>query len=100
MTHNVDLYRRLRGLEGTKFASGFLSEDYTKQQWEYYREIVKSVAARLRGLKDFFIRLSWPVHTVKVKIRNEMEVVLEKVVMGEEYDSFERGKTLARNRFD
>ena len=100
MTYDVDLHKHHRGLEGTKFARGYLSEDYTKQQWEHYREIVKPVAARLRGLKDFFIRLSWPVHTAKVKVRDGMEVVLEKAVMGEKYDSFERGKTLRRDRSD
>lgn len=72
-------------------------KDLTKEKWECYREIIKPVATRLRGLKDFFLRLSWPVQTAKVKARDAMEAELERVVMGEEYDSFKRGKTLTNS---
>ncbi|OJJ85592.1 uncharacterized protein ASPGLDRAFT_56964 [Aspergillus glaucus CBS 516.65] len=72
-------------------------KDPTKEKWECYREIIKPVATRLRGLKDFFLRLSWPVQTAKVKARDAMEAELERAVMGEEYDSFKRGKTLTNS---
>lgn len=72
-------------------------KDPTKEKWECYQGIIEPVAVGLRGLKDFFLRLSWPVQTAKVKARDAMEVELERAVMGEEYDSFKRGKTLTNS---
>lgn len=60
----------------------YYSEDYTTQKWACYRGTVEPVASRLRGLKDFFMRISCPLKIAKVKVRDGMELELERMVMG------------------
>ena len=43
-------------------------------------------------LKDFFVRLAWPVDRDKVAKREDCERKLEKLVMGKDYDAEARGK--------
>lgn len=73
------------------------NKDPTKEKWECYWDIIEPVAARLRGLKNFFLRLSWPVQTTKMKVRDAMEVGLERGVMRDGYDILKRGKTLTNS---
>lgn len=72
-------------------------KDPTKEKWGCYRGIIEPVAVRLRGLKDSLVRLSWPVQTAKVKVRDAMEVELRRAVMEKEYDSSKRGKMLTNS---
>lgn len=69
--------------------------DYESKNPECYEQIVKPMT-RLEGLKDYFIHLSWPVDMVDETGLEEYEQRLEKLVMGDGYDSFARGKVPKR----
>ena len=72
--------------------------NYESKNPNCYEQIVKPMA-RFEGLKDYFIHLSWPTGTVDEN-RKEYEQRLEKLVMGDSYDSFARGKVFKKARPD
>lgn len=61
----------------------------SKMKWVLYQRVVEYFT-RLSGLKDFLVHISYPVGDDQACIRHEHEKYL--VVMGDDYDSFARGK--------
>lgn len=68
------------------------------QNLESYDQIVQPMT-RLKGLKDFFINLSWHRGAMEDGYCENYEQILERLVMGDAYDSFARGKVSKRIYF-
>ena len=51
-----------------------------------------TIAPLYRGLKNLFIHLSWPLDDQKLHIWDAQEGILEKRIMGEDYDAALHGK--------
>jgi hypothetical protein len=62
-----------------------------KAMWKMYERIVDPMI-ELRGLKNRFIHLSWPMVPDMQEVRDEWAQTLERRVMGEHYNSISRGK--------
>ena len=71
-----------------------------RDRWAMYQRIVEPMVDRLRGLKDLFVHLSWPIYRSDADtLRNQHEQILEQRIMGEEYESILRGKLSYPNRW-
>lgn len=68
------------------------SPDYEQRMRSTYIEMFE-VAKGLRGLKNLFVHLDWNTSTCEDDGRRELEGLLERMVMGEQYDAWEYGKT-------
>jgi hypothetical protein len=67
-------------------------------QMRCYMFVVLNQRSALKSLRNLFIHLNWPLgptHTSKVVSRDQQEMELERLVMGQEYDSVSRGKFTA-----
>ena len=74
-------------------------EEIEKSALKRIQSIVKPFK-KLRGLKDFFVHLGYPINDRNKRgLRSKGERLLERRVMGSDYDSEERGKYLLRHRF-
>lgn len=71
-----------------------------EMKWTLYQLLIQLIVSRLNGrrLKNFFVHISWPIHPRNDHIRDQHEQILERLVQGAEYDSFEQGKE--RTRFN
>lgn len=56
-------------------------------RWALYPKLIEPMTA-LKGLQNLFVQIVWP----GMKNREQVEQDLERVVMGQDYDSFARGK--------
>lgn len=70
-------------------------QHFEPQNPEGYDQVVKPMT-RLKGLKDFFIHLSWHRGGIDERNCENIERRLERLVMGDNYDSFARGKISKR----
>ncbi len=59
--------------------------------WAIYQRITK-LMVRLRGLRNLFVHLGWPISMQEEETRLQHEQILERQVMGDDYDSISRGK--------
>ncbi|KAH6962591.1 hypothetical protein BKA56DRAFT_736682 [Ilyonectria sp. MPI-CAGE-AT-0026] len=69
---------------------------YEDHMWETYQTLIRPMAS-LRGLKSFFMHINWGSSCgmpgqKSWDGRDEIENKLERMVMGQEYDSWEHGK--------
>lgn len=78
------------------------SAELESQEWDLYQSLTEPLA-KLKGIKDLWIHFSRPVHGKHygnkwVELRQQREIILEKRIMGDEYNSTVRGKFLGRDR--
>ena len=69
---------------------------YEDRMWETYHTLIQPMTS-LRGLKSFFMHINWGSSCgmpgqKSWDGRDEIESKLEKMVMGQEYDSWKHGK--------
>ncbi|KAL2012827.1 hypothetical protein VTN00DRAFT_352 [Thermoascus crustaceus] len=67
------------------------NKEIHEMKWSLYQRVVEPVV-RLRGLKDVFVHISWLLTRRYDHIRDRREQILERRVMGDDYDSFARGR--------
>ena len=71
-----------------------------RDRWAAYQRIVEPMVDRLRGLKNLFVHLSWPMYSRDATaVRQQNEQILEQRVKGEAYESLLRGKFSHPNRW-
>jgi hypothetical protein len=68
--------------------------DMERAMWVTYQRVVEPLIQTPlnRGLKNLFIKLSWPLGDAKGHIRDAQERTLEQRIMGEDYDAVLHGK--------
>ncbi|MCJ1364387.1 hypothetical protein MMC16_003497 [Acarospora aff. strigata] len=59
--------------------------------WTVYQRIMEPMV-RLKGLQNLFVHLSWPLSDLEEDLRHLHERILERRVMGDDYDSVSKGK--------
>lgn len=67
--------------------------EYESFMLQTYENLLQPMKA-LHGLKNFFIHLNWATSSGFPDGRQEIEQVLERMVMGQKYDAWKRGKTI------
>ena len=67
--------------------------EYQSLMLQKYENLVRPMRI-LRGLKNLFVHLNWDTSTGFPDGRQEIEQVLERMVMGQKYDAWKRGKTI------
>ena len=75
------------------------STEIDGSSWKRTQAVVEPFM-KLGRLKDFFVHLGYPMNSLgSGELRSRREKILERRVMGSDYDSEERGKYLHRHRF-
>ncbi|KAI9876146.1 MAG: hypothetical protein M1830_007250 [Pleopsidium flavum] len=69
--------------------------DQEEAMWATYQRVLEPMV-QLKSLQNLFLHLSWPLNPRKENLRHQQERILEKRVMGEDYDSIPSGKVLKR----
>lgn len=100
-TSNLTLIIDLSYDELNRYAVETRLEDFdstAEMKWALYQRIIQLVVPRLKelGLKDFFVHISWPIKGWNDHLRDQREQILERMVQGVGYDSFQRGKERTR----
>lgn len=94
----LNLTLNLSGNRGSSSDNAYISVqeilDKDDAMWETYQRIIEplTIAPLYRGLKNLFIHLSWPLDDQKLHIWDAQEGILEKRIMGEDYDAALHGK--------
>ncbi|PGH13724.1 hypothetical protein AJ80_06229 [Polytolypa hystricis UAMH7299] len=68
-----------------------------RNMWAVYVRVISPITQLEERPKDLFIHIDWPLVREKDALRDHRERLLEKMVMGDEYDSFSRGKVPLRD---
>ncbi|KAL8788753.1 MAG: hypothetical protein Q9195_007160 [Heterodermia aff. obscurata] len=85
-------------LRKNQYQFGLITEESTKSWWERAQDIVKPFIS-LGELKDFFVHLNYQTNSQDdEEVCNKREKILERRVMGGDYDAEKRGKYLHRHR--
>ena len=99
VTSNLTLTLNISDQHGPSADCAYMSQreilDREIAMWATYRRIIEPMAV-LKGLRNLFIHISWPVEATKEHIRNAQEHILERRVMGVGYDSNLQGKFAPR----
>lgn len=66
--------------------SNIRNKEIHEMKWSLYKRVVEPVV-RLRGLKDLFVHVSWPLARLYDHVRDRREQILERRVMGDDYNS-------------
>ena len=104
LVRHADVSRLSLTIDGSRSLGDFDSycenpREQDERGWERDQRIVNPLV-RLNGLKNFFVHLAYPMYSPGAEIiRKNQERILEKRVMGEHYDSVERGKYLVPGRW-
>ena len=86
----VDMASDIRDLH-IAYSYGLVPNTSDSIMWAMYLRILEPMVL-LKGLKDLFVHLGWPLGHGTRDLRDQQERELERRVMGEHYDSSSRGK--------
>ncbi|TAQ86712.1 hypothetical protein B7494_g4966 [Chlorociboria aeruginascens] len=79
--------------------SGVFYADEAEHVWTVGKGLADSLVGHVQ-LKDLFVHFMWPYEDDKEEIPRDRGMVLEKMVMGENYESTNRGKNERRQRWN
>ena len=73
------------------------SAEVEEQEWMLYQHLGEPLS-KLKGIKDLWIHFAPAPYRKFAELRKQREIILEKRIMGDAYDSTDRGKFMERDQ--